>query len=528
MGNWLDKTIEWLDPEAGARRLRARASLEAAHLVQRAYDAAQRGRRGDGWIATGGDANAEIAAGMATIQARCRDLVRNNPHAKAAVSALVRHMVRTGIKATWTTQQAQKDWEAWNDYADLAGELTFDGLQGLMVNAWFESGEALGRFVVPAKEYRGRIPLSFQVLESDYLDASKTGLVGEGGKPVVAGKEYDPATGRVLAYWLFPDHPGNLIGVARKYTSTRVPAADVVHLYRKTRPGQLRGVSELAVGVMRFRDHGDYRDALLLKKKIEACFVGFVKGAQGQNAANGQPATDTSGANRRIERFSPGMIIYGGSDEEMTFGQPSSVADDGGFSRDELRAIAVGAGVTYEQLTGDLSQVNYSSIRAGLVEFRMLVETLQWLTLAPMFLHPVARRWAHAGYHLGQLQTAPDNLRASWTMPKMDQVDPLKETLATKEDIAGLLKTPSDAIRERGEDFKTFVARYAADLETLRAAGIPLEGLLGTPAKDKAAKADPAQDGADQGDTAEGDPAKGGKAAKAKRSMLLDAALRPD
>ena len=49
----------------------------------------------------------------------------------------------------------------------------------------------------------------------------------------------------------------------------------------------------------------------------------------------------------------------------------------------QLHAIAAGVGLTYELLTGDLSQVNYSSIRAGLIEFRRRMEALQWQLLRP-------------------------------------------------------------------------------------------------------------------------------------------------
>lgn len=47
------------------------------------------------------------------------------------------------------------------------------------------------------------------------------------------------------------------------------------------------------------------------------------------------------------------------------------------FIKQQLRAISVGLGITYEQLTGDLSGVNYSSIRVGLLEFRRRCTALQ-------------------------------------------------------------------------------------------------------------------------------------------------------
>ena len=67
----------------------------------------------------------------------------------------------------------------------------------------------------------------------------------------------------------------------------------------------------------------------------------------------------------------------------------------------QLHAIAAGVGLTYELLTGDLSQVNYSSIRAGLMEFRRRMEALQWQLLVPGLCQPVWRRFVLAAQAIG-------------------------------------------------------------------------------------------------------------------------------
>ena len=52
----------------------------------------------------------------------------------------------------------------------------------------------------------------------------------------------------------------------------------------------------------------------------------------------------------------------------------------------------------YELLTGDLSQVNYSSLRGGLVEFRRMVDALQWQLVIPGFCEPVWRWFTEAAW----------------------------------------------------------------------------------------------------------------------------------
>ncbi|WP_460922815.1 phage portal protein, partial [Staphylococcus aureus] len=71
--------------------------------------------------------------------------------------------------------------------------------------------------------------------------------------------------------------------------------------------------------------------------------------------------------------MAPGMIKYVANTEDVEFGEPAASGGYGDYTSTQLHAIAAGAGTTYEQMTGDLSRVNYSSIRAGLVEVRKMI-----------------------------------------------------------------------------------------------------------------------------------------------------------
>ena len=90
--NALDKLIGYFSPERAYRRARFRAATETF-----AYDGAKSGRRTDGWVAAGGDANSEIGASLISLRNRSRDLLRNNPYASKAIAELVGNTVGTGI-----------------------------------------------------------------------------------------------------------------------------------------------------------------------------------------------------------------------------------------------------------------------------------------------------------------------------------------------------------------------------------------------------------------------------------------------
>jgi capsid protein len=158
-------------------------------------------------------------------------------------------------------------------------------------------------------------------------------------------------------------HPGDANFAPFGLTSTRVPMSELILFGEKLRPGQVRFMPRLAASMMRLRDYDDYRDALIVKKKIEACFAAFVIGGTPSTPLG--EAEDDSETGKRTETLSPGIIEYVNGGTDVKFASPTTGSDDG-FSVHELHAIAAGAGVTYAQLTGDLSQVNYSSIRAGM------------------------------------------------------------------------------------------------------------------------------------------------------------------
>jgi capsid protein len=58
----------------------------------------------------------------------------------------------------------------------------------------------------------------------------------------------------------------------------------------------------------------------------------------------------------------PGTMQFLDPGEDVKFTSPSDVGGNyEAFMHQQLRSIAVGVGLTYEQLTSDLTEVNYSS-----------------------------------------------------------------------------------------------------------------------------------------------------------------------
>lgn len=471
--SWLDRAIVAVAPGWGVRRLRAKAQ---ASILARHYDAAGGGRRVAGWHRSGSDANAVVARDLATLRELSRDIRRNNGWAKRGVQVITNNTVGWGIVPKAIAQrepvatQAAEIWRQWADSltCDFDGRMNFYGLQRLAMETIVESGEVL--VVREAASSADKLPIPFRVrvLEADYLDGSKDGPI-QGGGMILGGIELD-GRGRRVAYHILTQHPGASVGSFELLgaQSRRVPAEEILHIYRVERPGQLRGVPWLAAAIARLNDFDDYEDAILMQQKIAACFGAFVSDADG--AAN--PLGQQSANDPHLETLEPGHIEYLGAGKTVTFATPPNVSNQEIFSTQNLRRIAASIAVTYEDLTGDYSKVNFSSARMGRLAHWQGVHDWRWNMLIPQLCDGV---WNWIIGRAAETKNWNETPRAEWATPPMPMLDPAQEGLAYTRLVRGGIMTLSQAIRERGEDPKTHLEEIAADNKKLDDLGIWLD-----------------------------------------------------
>ncbi|RQZ24174.1 phage portal protein [Burkholderia sp. Bp9017] len=444
--NFFERMIASVSPEWGMHRMRARMALDAV----RGFDGAKRGPRAAGWRVGGASANAELAPALATLRNRSRDLIRNNGYIKHALNVKVANLVGTGIRAKFADKKLQKLWKRWIKQCDAAGLLDFNGIQAQCYRAMEESGEVYVRFRVRLAGDGLDVPLQLQVLESDYLDSTRTGPTDSGGF-IITGIQFD-AIGRRVGYWFFDRHPGEIATVPRDMQSHFVPASEVIHLFDAIkRPGAVRGFPEFATSIWKVRDLDEYQDAELVRKKIEACFAAFVK-TNDDSFQAGRPTSlaGAGGDGPRVEALSPGMIEYLRANEEVQFAAPAASNGYEEHVRIELRAIAAGADLTYEQLTGDYSQVNFTSGRMGKMEFKRIMEQKQWLIVIPMLCERVASRFVTTAYLAGR--TKLTDCDVTWTPERIEFIDPMREASGLIALIEARLKSRVQGIRELGDD----------------------------------------------------------------------------
>lgn len=436
--NWVDRAIALVAPGAAVRRVRARAKFDS---LTRSYSGAAGGRHTDGWSTGSSDADSEIAIAGPKLRDRARDLVRNNHSAAKAVSAWASDLIGTGIMPRPNTGDEAKNkkikeaFAKWSKQCDADGQLDFFGLQTLAVREMIEGGEVLARRRWRRASDGLAVPLQIQILEGDFIDTSKTGALNATAN-AVSGIEFN-AIGQRSAYWLYKEHPGasfsgKLTGI---YDSSPVPASEIAHLYEKQRT-QCRGATWFAPVIRKIRDIDDYDFAESIRKKLEASAVGVVISddddpSLSKQGEEGDPNVSRGVRDRLgnvVEKFAPGMFMYLRNGSDIKFNSPATVGGYEDYKRVTAREIAAGLRIPYEYLTGDLSNVNFSSARVGLVAYRRLCEAMQWQIVVPMFLEPIWRWFGEACVMAGVTDSA--DIPVEWDMPKWQAIEPYKDAMA--------------------------------------------------------------------------------------------------
>lgn len=464
--NLLDRTIAWLDPVAGARRIAHRRAID---MHARAFDGARIDHRTMSWRATGSSANLEVGTAEEVLRNRSRSLLRDNGFALQIVETVADHVVGTGIIGSpigpkgRSLQRVQQGYRDWCGECDFDGDHDLNGLMWLAAKGMEESGASLIRLRRQAFDAATRIaPLQLQLLEPDFIDPLKNGTTTAGGI-IDRGIEYD-SEGRKVAYWLYDHHPGDVAAFRlRSLQSSRVPASEVIYLYTKLRPGQDRGIPLLAPAVMTLRDLDAYFEAEAVRKRIESCLAGFIT----TNEEDGLPLGQSDGAKAKdgtpVDKFVPGMLARLKPGESITISEPKAGVGVGEHASWQLREAAAGAGVMYEHATGDFRNVNYSSWRAGHHGFRRRMERKQWHVMVHKACRPIGMRFREAFVAAGLSPVATFDMR--WTPPGFISVDPYKDAQA---DLIGLRNgtvTPSQLVEEKGWDYVEFLAQYGQDLK---------------------------------------------------------------
>lgn len=496
-----------------------------------AFDAARRFDDGlTAWSPALRSADLDMLGDKPLIDARTRDVSRNDAyiasgaqlHKDSIVGAAYllnskpAHKV-LGLDETWAEEFQQEVEEKFTLYAesprnwmDAQRVNTFTDLVRLAVGTFCVSGEFLAS-VEWLRDAGRPFNTAIQPIELDRLSNPYGQMDDKYLRRGIAKNDF----GAPVGYWIQVAHPTDFTVQDDTYRWKYVPATkpwgrtQIIHIFEQQRPEQTRGISQMVAALKEIRITKKFRDITLANAVLNATYAASIESelpdqvvfdqlGAGRGGSIGEAITSYGTAylgavskfagggkglfldGVRIPHFFPGTKL-----QLRPAGTPGGVGTD--FEKSLLRYIAANLGVSYEQLSKDYSETNYSSARAGVNETEKYMASRK---------RKAADGVANAGYMLWleeainkkQITSMPrrapswyEGLNAEaysqceWIGASKGQIDELKETQAAVLRLKWGLSTQEKEVARFGGDWRKVNAQREREMKDQKARGLVVE-----------------------------------------------------
>lgn len=443
------------------------------------------------------------------IDARARDMVRNDGYAAGAVSihkdSIVGNQYVLNAQPDWEALGATPEWaeqfqkvveskfglwaESMECWPDAARINTFTGMVRLAVGVSVLAGEIVATAEwLRSSAQRRPYSTAIQMVDPDRL-SNPDNRADE--RNLRRGVERD-RFGAPVNYWFRLSHPSEAWMDGTQYSWKRVPARkpwgrkQVIHIYEQNRPDQSRGVSEMVAVLKQMRMTAKFQDVVLQNAVLAATYAATIESElpsevvwESMGAGNGgavasylEQLAQYSGGSKalhidgiKIPHLFPGT--------KLNFQAPRVGEGVGeGYEESLLRKIAAALGLSYEEFSRDYSKTNYSSARASMLNTWKSMQSRKKI-FADRFATDVYALWLEEAINAGEIPlpagAGPEFFyeglnkealcRCEWIGASRGQIDELKETQAAVLRITSGLSTYEDEISRTGKDFRRVFAQ---------------------------------------------------------------------
>lgn len=504
----IDRVLTYFAPERGLSRMHARAQLAASGYG--GYESGRRDRRGfKRWRPAEASADADILPDLPDLRSRSRDLARNIPIASGAIATGATNVIGDGLqlqaaidhealgisaeRADAMEREQEREWALFCRTCDFTSVQHFNEMQELGYRGSDESGDIF--FVRRFRKDPGDVyGTKLQIVEADRVSNPDR----KADSRTLAGGIEVNGDGVHVAYHVTDRHPGDIAGATPlKWERIAARTGDgkklVLHLYKRLRPDQTRGVPYLAPVIALLKQLGDYTDAEVRAAVVSAMYTVFVK-SSADGAGTAIPGEKDGALAENELKLGSGAVLSLRANEDVTFADPSRPNEKfDPFVLSVLRQIGVGLELPFELLVKHFT-ASYSASRAALeMAWQFFRKRRAWV--AGRLCHP-AYEWmmeeAVASGRLNRPGFFEDPilryayLGGSWIGPARISLDPLKEANADKLDIELRTKTREQICLERtGGEWQSKTTQLAkeeaADAAARAAAGLGARNVAPAP-----------------------------------------------
>jgi len=314
----------------------------------------------------------------------------------------------------------------------------------------------------------------------------------------------------------------------------------MIHLFESLRPEQTRGITEMTAALSAMKKTHVWRDVNIQHAVTQSLYAAAITSDlpsetvfQQLGGAEASPDAVSAAIQNYAEGYLGNIANYVGQAKGLQIdgvriphlypGTKLELLSPGAggplgteFEQSLLRYIAAAIGVSYEQLSRDYTNTNYSSARAAMNETWKFMASRK-KQVADRFATIIFRLWLEEAISRGQIESAKGikiydaavpgqkygrlNLkfdalsRCEWIGASRGQIDEAKETEAAIARINACLSTAEDELARLGKDWRKVFRQIKREQEMRRALGIVAPGL-----ESKAAAATPSTAPSDNDD----------------------------
>ncbi|MCE3037502.1 phage portal protein [Helicobacter sp. faydin-H20] len=248
-----------------------------------------------------------------------------------------------------------------------------------------------------------------------------------------------------------------------------IPAKNIIHIYKSFQSNQSRGITALASIIAPANQKDKFKAAELKKARLQSEITGvMVKSGEEDAPSVYNPDSEKEEKEKIIKsNVEVGRLNYVGEDIKLQFTESHNATNMEFFINQTDREIAKSLGMSHSTLTGDLRDVNYSSIRHGGSEQRRHFRKLQNFIIRKLH-NKIFEKWLLNELKRGLINSKEYELiLKSYTFKPQgwEYIDPLKEMNANAVALETGIKTLSEILRERGKELDTHIEELSKEAE---------------------------------------------------------------
>lgn len=441
------------------------AKYETGISMARGFESADTNRLNEAqWsdVSDPQDINLDLLSDLKTLQERASHEAINNGLVEGALETYATDIagaegpllqMQTDSKE-FNTFFEQEIWKHWADDCEYRHGLALVDL----THGWCGQLWTHGAFL--AQELIGETPWEYKILDigDDRLDTNSYGV---GDNEPVLGVEVDKH-GKPLYYLIDDPHAKNRV--------SRVPAAFIVHAFRRRFPNQQRGIPILASGLQPTSDLRDYDFQVLQASRAAANNAMWMVSKHPESTFKPQTA------GTRLE-YKSGQLRFAPTGWEPTQLDPRHPAANYKEYRMERQTeIGQPAQMPLLVLRQDASRHNFSSARFDSHRYTRAIERAQsWMGRRALdrFVLRLVQLHRLYGTFRDEGIAFPKTMWWNWIWPKPPSVDPEREAMAERLEMENGTLPFVDAVRRKGRRPEQVIENRKLGNEMLVAAGLP-------------------------------------------------------